>query len=402
MLYKYKVTTQEGVEQEGTVDAPSIDSAVNALQRRGLIIVYIEPVEKTGIFGREITFLSHVSSKEVVIMSRQIATLFEASVSVLSAFKLLASESSNPQLRSHLRDITDDIQGGVRISEAMSKHPKIFSSFYVNMIKAGEESGRLPETFTFLADSLERTYELVQKAKNALIYPIFVIGIFIIVMVLMMVFVIPQLSAILLESGQQLPIYTTVVIGISNFLVQYGVFVLVLLIVAGIFLWRFSRTDAGRFSVDHFKISIPYIGDLYRKLYLARISDGIDTMLEAGIPMVRTLEITADVVNNAVYKNVLLDSAKSIKGGSSVAQAFDAYPDEMPIIMVQMARVGEETGKLGQVLKTIAKFYKREVDGAVDTLIGLIEPLMIVILGLGVGIVLASVLIPMYSITSAL
>lgn len=401
MVYGYKVTNQNGQVEEGTIDAPTIDIAISSLQRRGFIIVYINPIEKKSFLQKNIGVFSRVSLKDIVVLSRQIATLFEANVSVLATFKLLSSESQNPLLRDHLREITDDIQGGIRISEAMAKHPKIFSAFYVNMIRAGEESGNLPQTLNYLADYLERSYELIQKAKNALIYPIFVVIVFIIVMILMLVLVIPQLSSILLEAGQDLPIYTRIVIGISDFFVSYGLALLVLIIIGSFFMWRYLLTRRGRVNFDRLKLSIPYIGDLYRKLYLARISDNIDTMLASGIPMVKTLEITGEVVGNEVYKDVLLSSAQAIRDGNSVTEAFGAHP-EMPRIMTQMTKIGEETGKLGYVLKTIARFYKREVDAAVDTLVGLIEPLLIVFLGLGVGVMLASVLVPMYNITTAI
>jgi type IV pilus assembly protein PilC len=228
-----------------------------------------------------------------------------------------------------------------------------------------------------------------------------VIVVFIAVMVLMLVVVIPQLSVILKESGQELPIYTKIVVGVSDILVHYGIFILILIIVGGVLAWRYVMTKTGRYSLDSFRLSIPYVGDLYKKLYLSRISDNIDTMLGSGIPMIKSLEITADIVDNEVYQRVLTESAEAIKGGSSVADAF-AKHEEMPGIIVQMTRIGEETGKLGFVLKTIARFYKREVDGAVDTLVGLIEPFMIVFLGLGVGIMLASVLLPIYNISTAI
>jgi len=400
MLFKYQATSPKGEQQSGTIDAPTQDIAIGALQRRNLIVVSIELAEKPSLW-QSFALLGGVRMKEVVILSRQISTLFEASVSVLNAFKLLSAESDNPRMRKELAEITDDIQGGLSISNAMAKHAKVFSPFYVSMVKAGEESGKLSDTFNYLADYLERSYELVQKAKNALIYPIFVIVVFIAVMILMLVVVVPQLSVILKESGQELPIYTRIVVGISQFFVDYGIFLLLIAIVGVFLLWQYARTKAGKMTFDRARLAIPYIGDLYKKLYLSRISDNIDTMLGSGIPVIKSLEISADVVGSEVYREVLLDTAEQIKGGSSMSGAFTRHP-EIPGIVIQMARIGEETGKLGFVLKTIARFYKREVDAAVDTLVGLIEPFMIVFLGLGVGIMLASVLVPIYNISSAI
>ena len=401
MLYNYKVTTGQGEEQAGSIDAPSIDLAISSLQRRGLIIIEINPAGEGKGLRKRINLFEHVPQKNVVILSRQISTLFEANVPVLNAFRLLAQESDNDYFRKVLEEVADDIQGGVRISIAMAKHPKVFSLFYVNMVKAAEESGKLSETFLYLADYMERSYELMRKARNALVYPIFVIFVFIVVMVLMLVIVIPQLSGVLLESGQNLPIYTKVIVSVSQFFVSYGLILLVVVIAGGAFLWRWTRTKVGKLSLDRFKITLPYVGDLYQRLYLSRISDNVDTMLESGIPMVKAIEITADVVGNEVYREILTNAAESIKGGSSVADSL-AASGEIPQIMIQMTRIGEETGKLGYMLKTIARFYKREVDSAVDTLVGLIEPAMIVVLGLMVGVMLAAVLVPIYNITTSI
>lgn len=401
MLFAYKVTTEKGEIQSGTIEAPNRDIAINSLQRRNLIIIELKEAEKKPFWARHFSFSRRVASRDVVLLSRQIATLFEASVAVLNSFKLLASETANPVLRQILAEITDDIQAGLPISAALSKHPQAFSPFYVNMVKSGEESGKLPETLGFLADYLERTYELAQKARNALIYPIFIVVVFIAVMILMLVIVIPQLSAVLLAAGQDLPLYTKLIVGTSEFFVSYGIYLLVLLIAGFFFLWRYYKTESGRLVIDSLKLSIPYIGTLYRKLYLSRISDNLDTMLSSGISMIRAIEITSEVVGNQVYKNLLLESAQAIQGGNSMSEAFGRYP-EVPGIMVQMIKIGEETGKTGFVLKTIARFYKREVDGAVDNIVNLIEPFMILVLGLGVGVMLAAILIPIYNIASAI
>lgn len=400
MLFIYKATGKEGIEQNGSIEAPSMDVAIASLQRRGLILLSITPeVEKKGPFLSRFKFFNTVKSRDIVILSRQIATLFEAKVSVTSTFKLLAGESPSPLLRSKLTAVLDDVQAGQPISAAFARHPDIFSTFYVNMVKSGEETGKLSETFTYLADYLERSYALVSKAKNALVYPIFIIFSFVVVLVIMLMFVIPQLSQILIETGQDLPIYTRLVIGLSDFFVAYGIVLFILVIVVTIFTLRYIQTEAGRRSLDQAKLTIPYVGNLYQKLYLSRIADNLNTMLTSGISMVRALEITAEVVNNVIFRDILLSSAAAIKTGSAVSEVMSKYSD-IPPIMIQMMKVGEETGKLGFVLDTLSRFYRREVNDAVDTLVGLIEPALIVFLGIGVGILLTSVLVPIYNIAS--
>lgn len=401
MLFTYRATNKEGTEQKGTIDASSMDVAITALQRRELIVLTINPADEGNFLSRNISLFERVKMRDVVILSRQISTLFEAKVSVLAAFRLLATESENQVLKRKLVEITDDIKGGMSISAALSRHPDVFSDFFINMVKSGEESGKLSETFAYLADYLERSYAVVSKARNALVYPVFVIISFIVVMVLMMVLVIPRLSQILLESGQAIPIYTRIVIGASNFLVSYGIFILLIIAAVGVFLWKYSLSAGGKLSFSHTKLSIPYVGTLYRKLYLSRISDNLATLVESGISMVRALEITADVVDNEVYRQILRESSAKVKSGMPVSEALALYP-EVPGIIIQMIKVGEESGKFGYVLDTMAKFYAREVNNEVDTIVGLIEPAMIVVLGIGVGILLTSVLVPIYNIAGGI
>lgn len=402
MLFVYKTIDKAGGEQVGSIDAPNIDIAIGSLQRRGLVIVSIRPEEvKKGALPFGLPFLNKVKTKDIVMLSRQIATMFEAKVSVLATFRLLATESTNPILRNALIEITDDIKGGIPISAAMAKHPKVFSDFYINMVRAGEESGKMSESFTYLADYMDRTYALTSRATNALIYPAFVIGSFVVVMILMIVFVIPRLSVILMETGQTLPIYTRVVIGFSNFAATFGIPIVILLAIIGAYLNRYITTESGRLAWSKFKLSIPYVGTLFQKLYLARIADNMNTMLSSGISMVRSLEITGDVVGNQVYKDILTEAGEAIKAGSSMSDIFGRYK-EVPGVMVQMVKVGEESGKLGFVLEKLSKFYEREVENEVDTLVGLIEPIMIVILGVGVGVLLTSVLVPIYNLAQGL
>ncbi len=401
MLYAYKAIDTTGEKKEGTIDAIGLDVAINALQKRGLVLSGIKPVDEDKSFRSKIKFLNRVSNKEVVILSRQMATLFDAQVSALQIFKLLSSEMTNAVLRHALTEVSDDLQGGSNISKALSKHPDIFSDFYVNMVRAGEESGKLNDTFNYLADHLDRTYEVTSKARNALIYPAFVIITFIGVMVLMFTIVIPKISVILVESGQEIPIYTKIVLAVSNFFVNFWIFILLGLVVGGFILIRYINTPTGRLAFSSFKLKVPYVGDLYRKLYLSRIADNMSTMISSGISMVRSIEITASIVGNDIYERILTDSLQAVKGGSSFSTSLSQY-QEIPTIMTTMIKVGEETGELGTIMDTMAKFYRREVTNAVDTLVGLIEPIMIVTLGVGVGILLAAVLMPIYNVAGSI
>jgi type IV pilus assembly protein PilC len=224
--------------------------------------------------------------------------------------------------------------------------------------------------------------------------------VFVGVMTLMLTLVIPNIAKILTESGQELPIYTRIVIGLSDFLVNYIGVILVLLSIGGMAFWRFGKTEIGKRTIDEMVLATPYLGDLQRKLLLTRICDNMATMLASGITIVQALEVTAEVVDNRVFKEIILSALVEVRGGRSFAETIGEYA-EIPGVLSQMAKVGEETGSLGAILNTLSNFYRREVNNAVDTLIGLIEPAMIVGLGIGVGVLLAAVLFPIYNLTSS-
>jgi type II secretory pathway component PulF len=405
MLYQYRARDENNQSREGTVEASSVDAAIAAVKQRGYQVVSIDVANKSkglaSFLNFEISLFNTVSSKDLVILSRQIATLFEAQVSPLRIFQLLSAEVDNPEIARVLNQVVEDLQGGSSISRALEQHPHVFSVFYVNLVQSGEETGSLEKTFTYLADYLDRTYEMASKAKNALIYPAFVILIFIAVMGLMLTTVIPNITEILIDSGQALPIYTQIVIGISDFLVDYIGLLLILLALAAIGAWQFIQTPPGRRFLDELKISIPYIGDLNQKLYLTRICDNMGTMISSGVPMVQAIEVTSEVVDNVLYKEMLEEVLEEVRGGRSFADAIAPYP-EIPGVLSQMAKVGEESGSLPEILSTLSKFYRREVYNAVDTLISLIEPAMILLLGVGVGVLLASVLMPIYNLTTSI
>jgi len=399
-VFTYSALDQDGHERQGTIDAVNTDVAIAALQRRGLIISSIDSDEQKSTLGSRIAFFDRVSNADIVMLSRQITTLFEAQVSALRAFRLLAAEARTPILGQKLTQIANDIQGGSSISAALSHQSDVFSPFFVNMVRAGEESGKLDETFSFLADYLDRNYEITQKARNALIYPAFIFGTFIVVMSLMMTLVIPNLATMLSDVGQDVPLYTKAVIGISNFMRHYILLILVMLAFGAFFLVRYGRTRAGREMFSRARLEAPVIGNIYRKIYLSRIADNLATMLGSGIQILRGIEITASVVEDATYEKILTSAAKDVKAGLPVSEALRKYP-EIPGIVVAMIKIGEETGNMGKILDTMARFYRREVNNAVDTMVDLIEPVMIVMLAVGVATLLASVLVPIYNIASS-
>jgi len=267
MLFNYVAIDNTNTQREGTVEAVTIDSAISAIQKRGYTVVSIDPegADAGGfndLLNIKFELFNSVSNKDIVILSRQIATLFQAHVSPLRIFRLLSAEIENKQLKGIMNEIVEDLQAGNSISRSLASHPQVFSTFYINIVRAGEESGSLEKSFDYLADYLDRSYEVISKARNALVYPAFVISIFFAVMGLMLTMVIPKIAAILTDSGQELPIYTKVVIGISDFLVDYMGFILIAMAAGGFGLWKFIHTEVGKRAYDEFIISIPVLGDL--------------------------------------------------------------------------------------------------------------------------------------------
>lgn len=400
MEFKYEALDQNGKAASGIINAVNQDAAIESLQRKGLTITsFTGKGGGKGLLSSLSSFtpFGGISSRDLVLLSRQIATLFEAQVSALRVFRLLAEQAEKPSLQQVLTQVSDDLQAGSSISNALGKHSRVFSDFYVNMVRSGEESGKLDQTFLYLADYIDRSYELTSKARNALIYPGFIMVTFLGVMILMLTVVIPKIGSIIAASGQELPFITKVVLGFSNFFIDYGIFLVIGSIIGGFFLVRYIRTPGGHAALSRFQLELPIVGKLYQKLYLSRISDNMHVMLSSGISAVRALEITSNVVGNEVYEGIIHEAVESVKAGTTMSQTFARYPHDIPVIVVQMLQIGEETGELGNILERLAKFYSREVNAAVDTLVSLIEPALIISLALGVGFLLASVLLPIYN-----
>lgn len=402
MLFKYKAIKSDGARVEGKIEALNQDDAIGTLQDRQLIVVSVEKFEEKKVFSVTTgfhLFKKRIKQKDVVVFSRQIATLFSSGVSALRSFRLVANETENPELKKVLEGIADDIQAGSSISSAMSKYDNVFGTFYSNMVKAGEESGKLDNSFNYLADYLDRNFDLTQKIKKASIYPIFVMSTFAAVMIVMVVFVIPNLADMLFQEGAELPTLTKIVLGIGTIGQKYGILILIGLVFLGYYLYSLSKTDAGKAYIDYIKLKIPVFSSLYKKIFLSRLTDNLNTMLSSGVQIVRSLEITADVVDNVVYRDILDRIAKKVKTGKSLSQAF-YEEEELPNILVQMTKIGEETGKLGFILLSLSSYYKREVETAIDTTLSMIEPALIILLAAGVGLLIAAIMIPMFAVVT--
>lgn len=397
--FEYQARTDKGEMRSGFIETSSKEAAIDFLQQQKLIVVSVKEFGKKSFLEFEIG--GGVKQKDIAVFSRQLSTLFEAQIPVVEALKTLLGETGKSALRGPIAEILDDITGGMSLSQAIAKHPKVFSTFYLNLVRSGEESGKLQEIFSYLADYLERSYYLNTKARNALIYPAFILVAFVAVFVILLVIVIPRLITIFEETGQAIPIYTQAIIILSTFLRDWGFVILFFLIGGAVILWRWSLTINGKYFFHKLLISLPVIGEMYRKLYMARLSNNLRTLLVGGIPIIRALSISADVVGNMVYQKAIEDAIESVKGGGTISASFEKTP-EIPVLVTQMIKIGESSGRLDFILESMSKFYQREVDSTIENLVALIEPSLIVFLGIAVGILVGSILVPLYNLVGSL
>ncbi len=408
MKFKYQAINLKNQEVKGEVEASDKIEANMKLQNAGYKNVLIAQNFDLGSAKAMLenssfsSFFDKVSLKEIMNMSRQMSALLGAGVSVLKAFQLLAEDMPAGAFKKVLDNVIANIKAGVSISSALGKHPKAFDDFYVSMVKAGEESGKLAGVFTYLADYLDRAYTLTMKVRNAMIYPAFVVITFFVVMILIFTTVIPKLAAILTESNVELPWITKIVLGISNFLVAYGFYLLIVLVAGGMYLYfALKDTNTMKVFLDKWKIKFPVIKNIFKMLYITRIADNIETLLGSGVSLTKSIQISSDVVGNTYYKKVMDKALVDVKAGMAFSQSLSYNKELIPSSMIQMVKIGEETGEMAKLMGNVARFFQREINAAVDTMVGLIEPMMIVMLGVGVGILLVSVLLPIYNLAGA-
>lgn len=398
MQFSYQARTPQGDVRSGTVDAVNKNAALDILQRSNFIIIDIREAGQLPPLSRNIaSFIRRgVPKKEVVIFSKQISTLFQAKVPLIESLKTLMEQTSNAVFKDALLDIAKSVDAGASLSKALALHKNIFSDFYVSMVRSGEASGKLEEVFNYLADGLEREYYMNKKIRGAMTYPAFIVAAFGMVMFVMMIWVVPNLTAVLKESGAEMPPLTRMVIAVSDAFKDYwwAIILALALTVAGFEYWL--HTPGGKAIWHKVQLRLPVLGPMLSKFYLARFSDNLSVLIQGGLPIVQALEITSDVIGNGVYKNILLDTIEEVKRGNTISSVLRTRK-EIPIMVTQMIYVGEESGKLDNTLKSVASFYQKEVAVVVDSIVTLIEPVLILILGVGVAILLVAILMPMYN-----
>jgi len=404
--FQYIVINKEGKREVDIIESPSLESAISLLQNQQLIIIEIKPIQETDLaFYKFVAgfsnFFVRIKNEDIVIFTKQMAVLIQAKVPLVQSLRVMAKQTENKNFSNIINEVANDVDAGTVFSRALSKFPKVFSGFFIQMIRSGEISGRLEETLIYLSDYINKQYLLNAKARGAMIYPAFIIGAFVVVSALMLIFVIPNLTSILVESGQKLPLVTRILIGTSNFVKTWG-WLLFLFLGAVVYFIVISikKSPEWRYAYDKLKIHLPIFGELLKKIYLARFSETLSTLSSAGIAISQSLEITADVVGNVVYRKIIIEANEAVRKGSNISMVFARYEEILPMV-TQMISIGEQTGKLDTILKQVSAFFTEEVNRAFDNIVNLIEPILIVVLGAGVGILVAAILLPIYNLVNA-
>ncbi|MFA5163031.1 MAG: type II secretion system F family protein [Patescibacteria group bacterium] len=395
-IYQYKAEAKNGKIRTGKIVGLNEKEVEFKLRKQELNLISLIEASQSPMVKLSL-LIQRVKPKDLVIFSRQFSVMISANMPVVESLMILVDQTNNFPLKSIIADIALDVDSGSLLSDAFAKRPKIFSEFFVNIIKSGETSGKLDEVLNYLADEMEKNYDMVSKIRGAMIYPLFIICGLIGVGIILMIYVIPNLTAILTETDIALPWSTRAVIGLSNFLRHFSW--LVVLIVAGfIFLMRlYLKTTGGRRNFDLLKIKLPIFGKLFKYIYLMRFTRSLSTLLKGGVTITKSLEITADVVRNEIYRELIMQTLQSIKDGNPLATVFDSS-DYVPKMVPQMISVGERSGKMEVVLDKISDFYTRESTNMLNSLSTIMEPLIMVIMGIGVAIMVAAVLLPMYNL----
>lgn len=400
MKFNFKAKDQSGKIETGMIEANSKEEAIDILSKKDIYLLALE--EKTsGDFNFSFS-IGRVSTKEVVIFSRELAIMIESNVSPSDALDALAGQTRNKTFRSKILRISSDIRSGVLMSKAFAKYPELFSIFYVNMIRSGEVSGGLPRILERIADHLESDYAIKQKTLTAMIYPAMILTIFVLIFIVIMIFVIPSLVTVLEGTGQELPIATKIIIGISRFFTNFWYIVLIAFAGLAGFVYYYPRTKEGKNLLDKLLLKIPIFGNFFKDIYISRFAENLSTLISAGVQINEALEIVASVVGNNTYRNIISKIKEKVVKGESFSYALTQYPDEISPLFIQMAAVGEKTGKLDSALTNVVKFYNRETENFVNSISSLIEPIMIIGLALMVGFLVAAVLLPIYQISTTI
>jgi len=347
------------------------------------------------------TFFDRPKEKEIVTFLRELAILVEARVPLVRALNSIKTQNYSPGVKLMVQEIQKRIEGGESLSDGFAQYPHFFTPLYINVTRAGEASGRLEKVLNYLADNREKRYELRRKIIGALVYPAVILLSFLGVFTFLMVFVMPTLTQTLLGAGVKLPWTTKLIIGISNIFTRHGVLILIVAVCLTLGVIYYTRTKEGRAQWDIIELKVPIFGTLLRNMYMNRFADNLGLLIRESVPITKSLEITGGIMNNHIYKQVMEDCVNEVQKGRMISLALEKSP-YFPNVVTQILRVGEESGKTGETLAKIAEYYQKEVENMTDNMMALIEPILILLLGVGTAIIVASVIMPIYNMAGSM
>ncbi len=396
MKFNYQGRLKNGQAQSGSVEASSLEEATEILQRNEIYVTSLEQ-ESTSVYHQPISLFERVNAKDIVLFSRQLAIMFKAGIPVVESLRSISNQIKKRKFKEQINKIGNKIENGESLSQALEGYRNLFSPFYIGMTKSGEVSGRLSETLEYLANHLEKEYTFNSKIIASFIYPGFIFFIFLSILILMMIFVVPGLIKVF--EGMELPLITRIVLGIGNLLLRWWWVPLLAIGTIFFFFIRFIKTDVGRQTIDRISLRIPLISEFVKKINLVRIAENLSTLITGGLPIVQALEVTAGVLGSNTYQKIIFEARDRVRKGEIISSTLTKYPDLFPTLFIQMMVVGEKTGNIDSSLLNVVGFYRGEIDRSLESMVKLLEPIMIIVIGGLIGIMIISILMPIYEIT---
>ena len=402
MKYIYRAKDQQGNIKSGAVEARSLDVAINILQGYGLIVIDIAPEKRVTfldqIFGKQ----ARVNKKELAIFLRQFATLLQSQVPLTEALRTLYLQAATPIIKDLVFELMSDLDSGLSLSKAVAKRDEVFGEFYSQMIRSGEISGRLEETLIYLADYAEHESDLANKIKSASTYPMFLFGTFALISVVITIALAPQMVSIFEEFGTTPPFGTKVLIFIGEVFRNWGIIILALLIGFIWFLLNYFRSAEGRRFWGIYMLKIPILGEIYKKIFITRFCETTGTLIFGTIPIVTAIEVAGAATGNYIYETMGFRIAEELRRGEGVSKSFENHHEYLPPLVSQMAAVGERTGRLDSILRNVASYYQKEVDRAFTSMIDLLQPILVIVIGVLVAFLVSAVLLPIYQLAQGI
>jgi type IV pilus assembly protein PilC len=402
MKYKYQAKTRDGEMQVGFVDAGSRDAVGTILAAHDLFILSIEETETANWYDRVGAFFNRVRLKDLIVFMRQLATLLEVQIPLNQALKILIEQTTNVTLKEAVLEMSEDIDAGLSLSQSMERQGTVFPEFFTEMIRAAEVTGNLNQVAVFLADYAEKEGELASKVSSALIYPAIVLGLFAVVAIIMVAFVFPQLGAVFAQNGVALPWYTQILLDTGNFIQRWWPALVIAVIMLAIVAIDFLATDEGKAIIDDAKLQLPVVKKVYLPVIMARFGDAAALLLHGGIPVTQAIEIMGHMVGNISYREVFHNVAEDVRQGELFSASLAKHKGYFPELVEQMLAVGESTGKMEEMFTRIGAIYTREADTITSNLVELIQPILMIGMGVLVGLLFASILIPIYRLTASI